>query len=215
MSERLRVAVFASGGGTNFQALLDHAADPAVPWEVVGLITNRAAAGALTRAEAAGLPARVIPTRDRPQADVAQEMLETLESWGAALICLAGYLRLVPAEVVARFRRRILNVHPALLPAFGGPGMYGIHVHRAVLEAGARISGPTVHLVDEVYDRGPILAQWPVPVRLGDTPESLAARVLEAEHRLYPACVDHVARLVAEGSDPAPLPFTGDRFTLH
>ena len=107
---------------------------------------------------------------------------------------LAGFLKLVPAAVVARYRGRILNVHPSLLPAFGGAGMYGARVHRAVLASGAAESGATVHLVDEVYDRGPIVAQERVPVEPGDTPERLAARVLEAEHRLLPAVVLAAAR---------------------
>lgn len=110
------------------------------------------------------------------------------------LVVLAGYLRLVPAEVVRRFHGRMLNVHPALLPAFGGPGMHGAHVHEAVLAAGARLSGPTVHFVDEQFDRGPIVAQWPVPVRRDDTRETLAARVLRAEHLLLPRVVEAVAR---------------------
>jgi folate-dependent phosphoribosylglycinamide formyltransferase PurN len=105
------------------------------------------------------------------------------------LVVLAGYLKLVPPGVVTRYRGRILNVHPALLPAFGGKGMYGRRVHEAVLASGARESGATVHLVDEVYDRGPILGQVRVPVLPGDDPERLAARVLEAEHRLLPAVV--------------------------
>ena len=105
------------------------------------------------------------------------------------LLVLAGYLKLVPAAVIARYRHRIVNVHPALLPAFGGPGMYGRRVHEAVLASGARESGATVHLVDEVYDRGAILAQRRVPVLPGDTPDRLAARVLEVEHRLLPAVV--------------------------
>ena len=106
---------------------------------------------------------------------------------GCDLVVLAGYLKLVPAEVIDRYRGRILNVHPALLPAFGGKGMYGHRVHEAVLASGARESGATVHLVDEVYDRGAILAQARVPVLPGDDPETLAARVLEVEHRLLPA----------------------------
>ena len=117
------------------------------------------------------------------------------------LVVLAGYLKLVPAEVVAAWRGRIVNVHPALLPAFGGPGMYGLRVHRAVLASGASESGASVHLVDEVYDRGAVLAQARVPVEPGDTPERLAARVLAAEHRLLPA----VVRAAAAAGRPVPL----------
>jgi folate-dependent phosphoribosylglycinamide formyltransferase PurN len=115
---------------------------------------------------------------------------------------LAGYLKLVPSGVIERYRGRILNIHPALLPAFGGPGMYGRHVHEAVLASGAGESGATVHLVDEEYDRGAVLAQARVPVLPGDTPERLAARVLEVEHRLLPAVVLAAAR----AGRPVPLP---------
>jgi folate-dependent phosphoribosylglycinamide formyltransferase PurN len=118
-----------------------------------------------------------------------EEWSAPLERHGVDLIVLAGYLRLVPPGIVARFRGRIINIHPALLPGFGGKGMYGRRVHEAVLASGARESGATVHLVDEVYDRGPILGQVRVPVLPGDDPERLAARVLEAEHRLLPAVV--------------------------
>jgi folate-dependent phosphoribosylglycinamide formyltransferase PurN len=111
----------------------------------------------------------------------------------ADFLALAGYLRLLPREVVAEFPSRVLNVHPALLPSFGGPGMYGERVHRAVLLSGARVSGATVHYVDEEYDRGPILAQWPVPVLADDSVSSLAARVLKVEHVLYPRVIDAVA----------------------
>ena len=112
----------------------------------------------------------------------------------AELVALAGYLRRVPPAAVHRYEGRMVNIHPALLPAFGGPGMYGLHVHRAVLATGCRVSGATAHLVDEEYDHGPILAQWPVPVLPEDTPEHLAARVLRVEHMLYPAVVEALAR---------------------
>ena len=129
-------------------------------------------------------------------------MTSALERHGADLLVLAGYLKLVPAEVIDRYRGRILNVHPALLPAFGGLGMYGRRVHEAVLASGARQSGATVHLVDEVYDRGAILGQARVPVLPGDDPETLAARVLEAEHRLLPAAV----LAAAAAGRPVPIP---------
>lgn len=209
----LAVAVFASGGGTNLQSLLDHhETDP--PWRVRLVVSDRDDAGALERARRGGVPTRVIPTRDRTSGEIARETLDALEEHGVRLVFLAGYLKLVPRAVVAAFRGRMLNVHPALLPSFGGQGMYGIRVHRAVLESGARLSGPTVHLVDEEYDRGRILAQWPVPVLADDTPESLAARVLEVEHRLYPRTADHLARCIRAGRDAAPLPFEGAAFDL-
>jgi phosphoribosylglycinamide formyltransferase/phosphoribosylglycinamide formyltransferase-1 len=127
-----------------------------------------------------------------------------LDEHSVDLVSLAGYLRLVPLDVVDRFRGRIVNVHPALLPAFGGTGMFGARVHQAVLDAGATVSGVTVHFVDQAYDRGPVIAQWPVPVLAGDTAASLAARVLRVEHVLYPAAVNAVAAgriaLAADGT---------------
>lgn len=200
----VRVAVFASGGGTNLQALLDRFGGPAGPAgrvaEVVLVVTDREDAGALDRARAAGVPTRVIAARDRAADDVARDMLDALLAARVELIALAGYLRLVPTEVVRQFRGRIVNIHPSLLPAFGGKGMYGSRVHRAVLDAGCRVTGVTVHLVDEHYDTGPILAQWPVPVLEGDTPERLAARVLRTEHRLFPAVVEALAAEIARGA---------------
>jgi len=200
----LRVAVFASGGGTNFQALLDHQR-PDGSWEIVLLITDRPQAGAIARAEAAGVPHAVVRTKDRDPADVSHETMGLLEAHAVDVILLSGYLKLLPAEVVARYRRRILNVHPALLPAFGGKGMYGMNVHRAVIEAGAPESGATVHFVDERYDEGPILGQRAIPVEAGWTPEELAARVLEVEHRLFPEAVDHLCEALAAGREPEPM----------
>jgi len=213
VSRALKAAAFASGGGTNLQALIDHqSAD--TPWKLSLLICNREDAGALQRATAAGVASMVIPTKDRDAGVVATETLEVLEEHDIEVLFLCGYLRKIPTQVVERFPRRILNVHPALLPAFGGPGMYGINVHRAVIESGAQISGPTVHYVDGQYDNGTIVAQWPVPVKPADTPEVLVARVLRAEHRLYPIALDHVCSALAEGRDPGPLAHDGDAYSL-
>src|SRR5688572_4903592 len=132
-------------------------------------------------------------------------MLALLERYSVELVLLAGYVKLVPTEVVARYRRRLLNIHPALLPSFGGKGMYGKRVHAAVIASGAEESGASVHFVDEEYDRGPVVAQRRVPVLQDDTPESLATRVLEVEHQLYPAAVDHVCEALAAGHEPTPL----------
>lgn len=207
----LAAAAFASGGGTNVQALLDHETDL---WRIRLLVTDRDGIGALERAARAGVATRVIPTKGRADADVAAETLAALEEHGVRVIFLAGYLKLVPPAVVARFRRRILNIHPALLPSFGGKGMWGHHVHEAVLASGMRISGPTVHFVDEEFDHGTIVAQWPVPVLPGDTPDTLAARVLTFEHRLYPLAADHLCRAVADGREPGPFALPGEAFTL-
>jgi phosphoribosylglycinamide formyltransferase 1 len=200
-AEPLRVAVLASGGGSNLQALLDRFhAGPGAAARVELVIGSRAGIGALARAEAAGVEGRVLDPRALVPEELAARTLEALEARRIGLVVLAGYMHLVPAAVVERFHGRMLNIHPALLPAFGGQGLYGMRVHRAVLESGARISGATVHLVDERYDTGPIIAQWPVPVLPGDTPETLAARVLAVEHRLLPAVVEAFALQEAEAA---------------
>jgi len=131
----------------------------------------------------------------------------------ARLVVLAGYVKRIPPAAVARLRWRVINIHPALLPAFGGPGMYGRRVHEAVLASGATLSGATVHYVDEEYDRGPIIAQWPIPVRPHDTPETLAARVLEVEHRLLPQVVLELARLGVP-EEPVRLVQSGSGFVV-
>lgn len=205
------VAVFASGGGSNLQALLDAEIDDG-PYRVALVVSDRDGAGALDRARRAGREARVIPVRGRTPEEVEAETLDALVEAGVGMVCLAGYLRLIPSAVVRAFPRRILNIHPALLPAFGGKGMWGHHVHEAVLAAGARLSGPTIHYVDEAYDTGSIIAQWPVPVLSDDTPDSLAARVLVVEHLLYPAAVHHVANALSSGRVPAPFAPPGDVF---
>jgi phosphoribosylglycinamide formyltransferase 1 len=192
----MRVAVAVSGRGSNLQALL-RALGPEAPARVVLVLSDRPDAGGLERAREYGVPAEVLSD----PADAAQ-WLTQLERHRTELVVLAGYLKLVPAPVIARFRDRILNVHPALLPAFGGKGMYGRRVHQAVLASGARESGATVHLVDEAYDRGPVLAQVRVPVLPDDTPDRLAARVLEVEHRLLPAAV----LAAAAAGRPVPVP---------
>jgi folate-dependent phosphoribosylglycinamide formyltransferase PurN len=154
----------------------------------------------------AGVDVAVVASGGRHPDHVARELLGVLERHRIDVVLLAGYLKLVPPEVVRRYDGRMLNIHPALLPKFGGKGMYGMRVHRAVLAAGEAVSGATVHLVDEEYDRGAVVAQRRVPVLAGDTPEALAARVLEVEHRLYPAAVDHVCEAIAAGEEPGPMP---------
>ncbi len=191
----MRVAVCISGRGSNLGALLD-ALPEGSPAEVVLVLSDRAAPG-LALATRRSIPADVLAD----PAD-AREWLAALDHARTDLIVLAGFLKLVPAAVVDRFRGRIINVHPALLPAFGGAGMYGARVHRAVLASGAHESGATVHLADEAYDRGEILAQERVAVLPGDTPEQLAERVLAAEHRLLPA----VVLAAAKAGRPVPLP---------
>ena len=189
---RSRIAVLASGGGTNLQALLDYLAHRGAQAEVeVALVaSDRPDAGALERARRAGIATALVRS---PKAPDAPEPLAVVREHDVDFIALAGYLRLLPADLLAEFPSRIVNIHPALLPAFGGPGMYGERVHRAVLLSGARVSGATVHYVDEEYDHGAILAQWPVPVLADDTVRSLSARVLKVEHVLYPRVIEAVA----------------------
>jgi formyltetrahydrofolate-dependent phosphoribosylglycinamide formyltransferase len=183
------VAVLVSGAGSNLQALLDALEEgkgsPVA--RVARVVSSRPDAGALERARRAGVPTAVLA-----ECDDAGEIVAAVED--AKLVVLAGYVKRVPPAAVARLRWRLINIHPALLPGFGGPGMYGRRVHQAVLASGAAVSGATVHYVDEEFDRGPIIAQWPVPVRAHDTAESLAARVLEVEHRLLPQVVLELAR---------------------
>jgi phosphoribosylglycinamide formyltransferase 1 len=185
----VRVAVLVSGGGTNLQALLDALHDSPIA-RVARVISNRPDAGALERARRAGVPTTVLRDANDPE-----EVHTALA--GAQLVVLAGYLKLVHASVVARFRGRLINIHPALLPDFGGPGMYGHRVHEAVLASGAKESGATVHFVDAEFDSGAIIAQEKVRVEPGDTPETLAARVLDAEHRLLPKVVLELARRIS------------------
>jgi formyltetrahydrofolate-dependent phosphoribosylglycinamide formyltransferase len=212
---RARIAVLASGGGSNLQALMDHFAQlgEARAGDIVLVAADRPDAGALERARRAGIATALIASRRAPQGE---ELESLLDRHHADLVVLAGYLQLVPASVTRRYAGRLLNVHPALLPDFGGAGMYGARVHRAVIAAGARASGPTVHFVDDVYDHGPVIARWPVSVRADDDEHTLAARVLRAEHLLYPRVVQAVAagdvRLSPDGRvDP---PFVLDRSTL-
>lgn len=178
----MRVAVCVSGRGSNLEALTDALRDS--PLAAIVLVLADRPAEALDRAAARGVAAvRLADPSD------AGEWLRLLEEHAVDLVVLAGYLRLIPAPVIAAYRDRILNVHPSLLPRHGGRGMYGRRVHEAVLAAGDTESGATVHLVDEVYDRGRPLAQARVPVLPGDTPDRLAARVLVEEHRLLPRVV--------------------------
>ena len=194
----MRVAVCISGRGSNLASLVG-ALPPGGPADVVLVMSNRGDAGGVAWARECGIATHVLTDH----AD-AGEWLDRLHRLRVELVVLAGYLKLVPPRVIAEYRDRIVNIHPALLPSFGGAGMYGIRVHQAVLARGDAETGATVHLVDEQYDRGAILAQARVPVLSGDTPETLAARVLDAEHRLLPA----VVLAAAKAGRPVPLPAT-------
>lgn len=226
MSDETRVAVLASGGGTNFQSLVDRLHRPdEQPVRLVRLLAGSPGIGALDRARSAGIPTS---TFDRDGEDGAggggpsaheRWLAEELGRADPDLVTLAGYLRLVPASVVGRYRGRMINLHPALLPTFGGEGMYGRRVHEAVVESGVRVTGPTVHFVNEEYDQGAIIAQWPVPVHDGDTAGDVAGRVVGVEHRLLPAVVrafaDDAFRLTDDGRCRWEQPwFGGDGFQI-
>jgi formyltetrahydrofolate-dependent phosphoribosylglycinamide formyltransferase len=185
------VAVLASGGGSNLQAILDHIATlgEKSAARVVVVASDRPQAGALVKAKAANIDAVVLRDRE-PESP---EIFDLLKSRDVDLVALAGYLRLIPSAVVDRYAGCMINVHPALLPKHGGPGMYGLRVHQAVLTARDTISGPTVHLVTHEYDSGPVLAQWAVGVLPDDDAAALAARVLVAEHALYPRVLQALA----------------------
>jgi phosphoribosylglycinamide formyltransferase-1 len=185
---RLKVGVLISGRGTNLQALIDAAADPAYPAEIALVVSNRPEAAGLERAACAGIARRVITTADRAQ--FAAEADAALQQAGVGLVALAGFMRLLDDAFVTAWRDRLINIHPSLLPAFPG-----LHAQRQALAAGVKISGCTVHFVRPEMDTGPIIAQAAVPVYSADDEERLAARILVAEHRLYRLAV----RLFAEG----------------
>lgn len=186
----LRLAVFASGRGSNFEAILDAIQKKKLPAEVALLVSNKPSAGALETAKTQSIPTHIHRRKDYATPDsYSKGLVGALEGAGVNFIVLAGYLAMIPPEVVQAYRHRIINIHPSMLPSFGGKGMYGLNVHKAVLDYGARWTGVTVHFVDELYDTGPVILQEPVRVEPDDTPESLAARVLKTEHTLYPRVI--------------------------
>lgn len=186
---RLRTAVFISGRGSNLRALMDAAADPAYPAEIAVVISDRADAGGLAPARASGLPTAVIQRRDHTDKAAFEAALDrAARDHGAEAVCLAGFMRLLSAAFCARWGDRLLNIHPSLLPAFRG-----LDTHARALAAGVRIAGCTVHLVRPAVDSGPILVQAAVPVLPGDDAAALAARVLAAEHRIYPMALAWLA----------------------
>ena len=183
----MNIAIFASGRGSNFQAILSAIDAGLLPARVTVLISNRSDAGALDiarvrRIQTSHLSQKMFPSEEA----LAEAMLNVLSQQRAELLVLAGYLKKIPLQVIRRYRNRIVNIHPALLPLFGGAGMYGHFVHEAVIASGIKVSGATVHIVDEEYDRGPIVMQKTVEIIQEDTPDLLAAKVLKIEHEIYP-----------------------------
>ena len=195
MATRLRLVALISGGGTTLQNLIDRVSANRLDVEIVGVVSSRADAFGVKRAERAAIPVSVVP---RGQG-FAEKVWAAVRALKPDLVILAGWLHLLP--IPEDFRHKVLNIHPSLLPAFGGKGMYGHHVHEAVLAYGAKVSGCTVHFADDTYDTGPVLVQRCVPVKEGDTPDVLAARVFEAECEAYPEAIELLAagRVRVEG----------------
>jgi phosphoribosylglycinamide formyltransferase-1 len=190
----LVLGFLASHGGSNLLAILMAIAEGRLPARAGVIVSNNSAAGALAHARRFGVPAVHLSGHTHPDAEALDAaILAALREHGVTLVVLAGYMRKLGPRTLAAYRGRVLNIHPALLPDFGGQGMYGMRVHEAVLAAGAAESGCTVHVVTPEYDQGPILAQARVPVLTADTPESLQARVLEQEHRLFAETLRRIA----------------------
>ncbi|KXZ53210.1 hypothetical protein GPECTOR_7g1103 [Gonium pectorale] len=189
-----RLAVFVSGGGSNFKAIHAACLDGRINGTVVAVVSDVPSCGGVAYAREHGIPTLTYPIAKKGefqgQGLTAEQLVDGLRNTHKAdYVLLAGYLKLIPPELCRAFPRAMLNIHPGLLPSFGGKGYYGERVHKAVIASGARFSGPTVHFVDEEFDTGPILAQRVVPVFPTDTPKQLAARVLREEHQVYPHCV--------------------------
>ena len=183
---KTNIVVFASGSGTNAEEIFKYFASHS-SIAVCGLLTNNPGAKVLSRAEKHHIPSRVF---SRDEFSDSKYFLEILNNWDADAIVLAGFLWLLPAYLIDRYPEHILNIHPALLPKYGGKGMYGMHVHRAVLDSGEKESGITIHLVNREYDKGSIIFQRSCTVNEGETPESLAAKIHTLEHRYYPAVIE-------------------------
>lgn len=184
------IVVFASGSGTNFQAIIDAVADGRITGKITGLIASKDKIGAIRKAKNASIPYRIInPSLYAGSEEFTGKILDCLRQWQPDLIILAGYMVKIPAEVVKTYEGRMINIHPSLLPKYGGKGYYGMIVHKAVLEAGETESGCTVHFVNDEYDRGDVIAQRKVSVFPYDTPETLSSRILTEEHKLLPEVI--------------------------
>ncbi len=193
MEKQMKIAVFASGGGSNFQALIDKKEEGKLHVDIAVLIGNNSAARAFERARKHNITTlHIAPSHFKNDTIYTERLLHELESREIELIVLAGYMKMIPLEVIKKYHNRIVNIHPALLPAFGGKGMYGKRVHQAVLDYGAKVSGVTVHFVDEVYDHGSIILQETVKVEDDDDADSLAQRVLVLEHANYWRAVEAI-----------------------
>lgn len=195
-----KLAIFISGGGSNFRAINDAIDQHLIAGKIVLVVASKRDCPGVKYARSVGLSVCIFPEEGFTEA----ELLVQLQHYSTDYIILAGYVKLVPKKIVAAYKQRMLNIHPALLPSFGGKGFYGQRIHQGVLDRGVKLTGVTIHLVDEYYDHGPILAQAPVAVKKGDTAETLASRVLEMEHWFYPRVVGALCRgdLVWDGGIP-------------
>ncbi|REL33107.1 phosphoribosylglycinamide formyltransferase [Rhodohalobacter sp. SW132] len=185
-----KLLFFASGSGTNFQAVIDAVESGSLNTKIVGLITNREDAGAIHRAKDHNIPVEVIPFSNEDH--YIPNLLKTVETYSPDLIVLAGYLKKIPDPLIETYRNRIINIHPSLLPKYGGKGFYGLNVHRAVIENRDPVSGCTVHFVNETYDDGAIIDQASVKVSGEDNPETLAKKILREEHKLLPESIKKI-----------------------
>ena len=190
------IVVFASGSGTNFQAIIDACeAGQIKEAQISGLLASKKGIQAIDRAQKSDIPTAVLDRKQfKTEEAFTEQLLEQLSRWEADLIVLAGYLKKIPTPVIEKYRNRIINIHPSLLPKYGGKGFYGDRVHRAVIENEEEYSGCTVHIVTEEYDKGPILAQNKVPVYAKDDPATLASRILKEEHQLLPAVIQKLIK---------------------
>lgn len=200
-----RIVVMVSGGGTNLQAVIDRVKDGNITNTVIaGVISNNKNAYALKRAEEKGIPSKCISPKDYESREIFNEkLLEAVNGYEPDLVVLAGFLVVIPPEMIAQYRNRMINIHPSLIPSFCGKGYYGLKVHEAALQRGVKVVGATVHFVDEGTDTGPIILQKAVEVEQGDTPEILQRRVMEqAEWKILPRAIDLIAngRVKVEGS---------------
>ncbi len=192
----LKIAVLVSGGGTNLQAIIDRIQDGTITnTEITAVISNNKNAYALERARKAGIPAQCVSPKDFPDREAFNEaLIRTVDETGADLVVLAGFLVVIPEKMIQKYRNRIINIHPSLIPSFCGTGYYGLKVHEGVLARGVKVTGATCHFVDEGTDTGPIILQKAVEVRQGDTPKVLQQRVMEqAEWIIMPKAIDLIA----------------------
>lgn len=188
-----RIAVLASGSGSNFQSLIDHFSNNSNnEIAIAGLIASKAGIKAIERANNAAIPVCILPSFKEDPSSFEQLMLKQLSQWNVNLVVLAGFLSLIPLSVIHKWPNAIINIHPSLLPKFGGKGMFGMNVHKAVIEAKEQKSGCSVHFVTERYDEGAVIEQVEVDIQHGETPESLAKKILVEEHKLLPKVVERI-----------------------